>query len=359
MTSASAFVVAIGQLPPPITGLSYITAQMIDAIKGTYPIHVANVAAEPNLSGMSKHLRRMLRVLAAGLILFKHLFRTNRRCYLVCEGDWGLVYTIFLAALARLCGYRTALHHHSFAYIDRPRALMRLLLNVGGPALTHIFLCPIMRSRFASAYNIEPKACIISNLAFVEPQLKCQCPTGPLTIGLLSNLTKEKGLHTFLQLVASAQAQGLGVKAILAGPIASETDRKLVENASRGMKDALDYRGPVYGPSKEKFYHDIDIFVFPTEYSHEAEPTVVFEAISSGSVVIAFNRGCISNQIGAIGFAIEPGGNFLEDSIEYLRQATAQVVRLRDERRSRIEAYRKLHSSNSDVTKRLFHDLAD
>jgi len=184
-------------------------------------------------------------------------------------------------------------------------------------------------------------------------------PTGPLTIGLLSNLTKEKGLHTFLELVRSAYAQGIGIKAILAGPIASETDRKLVENTSRGMNDALDYRGPVYGSSKDKFYHDIDVFVFPTEYSHEAEPTVVFEALSSGSVVVAFNRGCIKSQIGANGFAIEPGGSFLENCIDYLREAAAQVAVLRAERSSRIKAYEELHSSNSDITRRLFHDLAD
>lgn len=354
MTSNDDFVVAIGQLPPPVTGLSYITARMIDAIKGTHPVRTANIAAEPGQTGLSKHIRRALRVLAAGAVLLRHTFRTGRRCYLVCEGDWGLAYIIFLAALARVCSYPTVLHHHSFAYIDRPRALLRLLLRAGGPALTHVFLCPIMSTKFASAYGVEPKACILSNSAFVEPDWDFQTLTGPLTIGLLSNLTKEKGLHTFLELVRSARIQGLGMKAILAGPIAGEADRKLVEDATRDLRDALEYRGPLYGSSKNTFYRDIDIFVFPTQYSHEAEPTVVFEALSAGNLIIAFDRGCITSQVGTNGLIVPTDSNFVQDSVDYLRQAAGQLTNLRGERRSCIDAYGAVHSSSSAIAKQLF-----
>lgn len=357
MTSDSAFVVAIGQLPPPVTGLSHITACMIETIQGAYPVSTANIAAEPQFTGLSKHIRRAFRVLTAGAVLFKHAFRPGRRCYLVCEGDWGLIYIIFLAALARICGYPTVLHHHSFAYIDRPRTLVRLLLYTGGPALTHVFLCPIMRVKFASAYGVEPRACVISNSAFVSPNNDLQPISGPLTIGLLSNLTKEKGLHTFLKLVRAVRAQGLEVRAILAGPTANKSDLNLVNNALRELEDILEYRGPLYGRSKEAFYREIDLFVFPTEYSHEAEPTVVFEALAAGNLVIAFDRGCIASQIGPNGMIVPLNASFVQDSVEYFRQTVGQLDSIRSERHSRIEAYEKLHSSNSAVSARLFHNL--
>jgi len=358
VNSNDVFIVAIGQLPPPVTGLSYITARMIDAIKSNHDMCTANIAANPGQTGLSKHIHRGLRVLTAGTILLRHTFRTGRRCYLVCEGDWGLAYIIFLAALARICRYPTALHHHSFAYIDRPTLLLRLLLGAGGPTLTHVFLCPIMSTKFSTAYGIEPKACIISNSAFVEPDWDFQPPTGPLTIGLLSNLTKEKGLHTFLKLVQSAQAQGLWVKAILAGPVANETDRRLIERATRDLRDVLEYRGPLYGSSKDTFYRDIDIFVFPTQYSHEAEPTVVFEALSAGNLVIAFDRGCIMSQVGANGLIIPTNSNFDQDTVDYLRQAVGQLAELRSERRSRVDTYGALHASSSGVAKQLFRNPA-
>lgn len=356
MNSNGEFIVAIGQLPPPVTGLSYITARMIDAIKGSHDVRTANIAPDPGQTGLSKHIHRALRVLTAGTILLRHTFRTGRRCYLVCEGDWGLAYIIFLAALARICRYPTALHHHSFAYIDRPRLLLRLLLGAGGPTLTHVFLCPIMSTKFAMAYGIEPRACIVSNSAFVEPDWDFQTPTGPLTIGLLSNLTKEKGLHTFLKLVESAQAQGLLVRAILAGPAASETDRRLVESATHDLRDVLEYRGPLYGSSKDTFYRDIDIFVFPTQYSHEAEPTVIFEALSAGNLIIAFDRGCIASQVGSNGLIIPANSNFSQDAVDYLREAARHLTELRSKRHSRVDAYGAVHASSSGVAKQLFRN---
>ncbi|MDI4238197.1 glycosyltransferase [Bradyrhizobium sp. Arg237L] len=215
-----------------------------------------------------------------------------------------------------------------------------------------------MSTKFASAYGIQPRACVVSNSAFVSPEAEFEVPAGPLTIGLLSNLTKEKGLHTFLELVRILRADGFPARAILAGPVESDLDRNLVDAASDDMNEILEYRGPLYGSSKETFYRDIDVFVFPTEYSHEAEPTVVFEALAAGALLIAFDRGCITSQVGTNGLVLPAGANFIENSVEYLREAAHQLTPLRNERCSRIEAYRNLHSSSSVVVRRLFRELA-
>lgn len=346
MISQSSYVVAIGQLPPPVTGLSYITSRTVKVFEAAHSVHVANIATKPGLKGPSKHVQRMLRVLAAGAVILKHSSKPGRVCYLVCEGDWGIIYIIFLATLARICAYPTLLHHHSFAYVDRPRALLRLLLRAGGPSLVHIFLCQTMATKFAAAYGVKPIVRILSNSAFVKSEPKCNAPTGPLTLGLLSNLTKEKGLHTFLELMRRLHAEGSCARGVLAGPIASKQDRKLVESACQELGEALEYRGPLYGDMKKKFYEDIDLFIFPTEYAHEAEPTVLFEALSAGALVIASDRGCIASQLKENGLVVPNAPIFIETCIEYVRRATLELSELRRTRRLRREAYQELHLSS-------------
>ena len=355
MISKCTFVVAIGQIPPPVTGLSYITSRMIELLKQSHPVETANIAAGPDAKGLSKHIRRMLRVLGAAAILIRHATKLDRVCYLVCEGDWGVIYMIFLAFFARICGYPIFLHHHSFAYIDRPRALLRALLHAGGPSLTHVFLCETMRAKFAAAYSVNSSR-VVSNAAFVGPQPRRDVRAGPITIGLLSNLTREKGLHTFLELFRQLLAENASARAVLAGPIVNEPDRKLIDAACSEFAGALDYRGPLYGSLKDKFYEDIDAFVFPTEYTHEAEPTVLFEALSSGAIVVAFDRGCIASQIGANGQIIPLAADFIQGSLEYLRQAATELTQLRTQRHARMQGYQQLHSSSSTVAARLFSD---
>ncbi|MGY3363869.1 glycosyltransferase involved in cell wall biosynthesis [Bradyrhizobium sp. GM2.4] len=264
-----------------------------------------------------------------------------------------MVYNIALAVAARGCGYSIFLHHHSFNYIDRPRGLMRLLIAAGGSPLTHVFLCKKMRDHFTSAYKISSNTRVVSNAAFVEAEASSVRLTGPLTIGLLSNLTKEKGLHTFLRLLQALRAEGFTANGILAGPIANDEDRKLVDGVCDDLSGMLQYRGPLYGSPKHQFYREIDVFVFPTEYAHEAEPTVLFEALAAGALVIAFDRGCITSQITENGLIVPTTANFVQHSLKYIEKVTADITGLRAGRSSRIDAYHRVHTLSFASAKRL------
>ncbi|MCS3765065.1 glycosyltransferase [Bradyrhizobium centrosematis] len=235
---------------------------------------------------------------------------------------------------------------------------MRLLLWAAGPALNHIFLCSTMRARFSATYSIEPRSCIISNSAFVEVGAGTRIPTGQLTVGLLSNLTREKGLHTFLELSHRLHAERVPAKLILAGPTINEHDRNLVNKACQTLGEMLEYRGPLYDRMKEQFYEEIDVFLFPTEYQHEAEPTVLFEALSAGALVIAFNRGCIATQIGMNGLLIPTGDDFVRHSLKYLQAATLLLPETRAERKKRIASYAQLHETSLRSLTTLFSHSA-
>jgi glycosyltransferase involved in cell wall biosynthesis len=325
-------IIAIAQVPPPVIGFSLISERFIGQMRTRHDVEACNIAAAPGTKGLRKLLSRVGRTLSACGALVRHVRVPDRRCYVACEGNWGLIYTGMVLLAARLLGYRTYLHHHSFRYIDTPDRLMRFLLGIGGP-VHHVFLCNVMHERFERAYG-PVIGSVVSNAAFVDPVPVDDLPSpGPtLVLGHLSNLTREKGLHTFLDLLRAALADGMDVRGILAGPINGAEDRALVEQAQAELGVRLDYRGSVYGEAKASFYRDTEIFVFPTRYVNEAQPTVLFEAISAGHAVLSYDRGCIASQVGECGLVVARDGEFVAPALAWLKaHATDDRVRSRGE----------------------------
>ena len=352
-------VVAVGQLPPPVSGLSYITQETIAAARGgATEVVVNNIAARNGAAGLRKHLSRMGATALACLSLARQAksqsrHRGDRICYAACEGGLGLVYILTVVTWARLCGYRMLLHHHSFAYITRPSALINAILAAGGKRLVHVFLGKDMERGFRERYvgrGIE--GIVMSNAAFVPPCAGSgTMADGPLVLGHISNLTKEKGLHIFLDLLRAAVAAGLPVRAILAGPAAKPADRALIERAREDLGGYFEYRGPLYGGEKDAFYRDIDVFVFPTQYIHEAQPTVLFEAQAAGCQVVSFDRGCILEQVQQDGLVMPQDSDFVSVCLDWLRANGGAV---RSERTEVCARYAARHTSARQIAKTLF-----
>ncbi|MBR1335198.1 glycosyltransferase family 4 protein [Bradyrhizobium ottawaense] len=321
------FILAVGQIPPPVTGFAFITARMIATLADSAEVETINMSPGGR-RGLLKHLHKGRQTIWACWRIARNTHHP-RLAYVGCEGDWGLVYTAALALAARLFGHTILLHHHSFSYIDRASRLMRIILAVSRTRIRHIFLCTTMRDRFQRRYGNAREYSIVSNAAFVEARLdsdRADSSSERLRIGLLSNLTREKGLHTFINLVRGLSQSGLNVQALLAGPIAGEDDKAHVAAAEAELGGALRYIGPVYGEAKDRFYNEIDVFIFPTNYVNEAQPTVLFEALAAGNRVIAYDRGCISTQIvRGGGLAIDPTADFCGVTIEYLRKARLET----------------------------------
>jgi len=69
----------------------------------------------------------------------------------------------------------------------------------------------------------------------------------------------------------------------------------------------------------DAFLASLDAFVFPTTYTHEAEPLVVLEALSAGVPIAAFGRGCIGRMVpSSAGLVVEVGDDFIDRSLPFL-----------------------------------------
>jgi glycosyltransferase involved in cell wall biosynthesis len=181
-----------------------------------------------------------------------------------------------------------------------------------------------MASALSRRYGRKLRSAIVANAAFVPSQTGAvPHDLGTLRIGLLSNLDNSKGLDVFLDIACQASASGLDVGAVLAGPALSVQAGEAIARAQAELGPRLDYRGPVHDAAKQQFFRDIDVFVFPTRYVNEAQPTVIFEAFSYGVPVLTVDRGCIRTQVGASGEVFAQDADFVARALESLKRDLA------------------------------------
>jgi glycosyltransferase involved in cell wall biosynthesis len=330
-------IIAIGPLPPPFHGFSLATAAMVALLAEDNAMILHNLSPPARGSPLWRHPIKFASVISACIKLFRERRHAEKACYIACDGGYGQLYTLLLVILSRQLAYPTYLHHHSFRYIDRPTLMMRGILALAGPGVTHIFVCDIMRDRFTDTYRRRLRSAIVSNAAFVPPQPDTEPQSRPLTIGLLSNLTRAKGLDSFVALLRQIRSEHIAVKAILAGPATDTTDRAMIDAAVREFAGAFEYRGPVYEDAKVQFYADIDVFIFPTTYVNEAQPLVIFEAKAAGNAIIAYDRGCIRKQLDETDLLVPAAGPFVEMAVAWLSQIPANDPQDLQRRRVRHE----------------------
>ncbi len=103
---------------------------------------------------------------------------------------------------------RLYLHHHSFLYLIAPTRVMGLIVGVAGEEAQHVVLCGEMRDRLALLYPGARRFLIAPNAVEPAPAPKARAGARPLTIGMLSNLTLEKGTAAFIDLLEGALAAG-------------------------------------------------------------------------------------------------------------------------------------------------------
>ena len=77
-----------------------------------------------------------------------------------------------------------------------------------------------------------------------------------------------KGLDTVIDVLTRLAREVARVQLVLAGPVQSPTSNAdVIEAAQREFGPSLDYRGPVYGEEKRRFFRDIHVKLFPTRIS--------------------------------------------------------------------------------------------
>ena len=258
-----------------------------------------------------------------GLRLFVSCLVRGRvkHVYIGVAGGHGKAYDLVFTLLSRAAQARLFLSHNSYSYLNRRSNLARLLFWLAGKQTTHIVLCDSMASRLRENYQSVANVVIVSNVVSIKfPNAPPTHRQRLTTVGLISNLTRAKGVLEFFAVNDRCHREGVDLRGLLAGPVHEPGIDSEIREQVRHMP-WIKYLGPVRGDAKDHFYRDIDVLLLATRHVDEAEPLVVLEALAHGVVVIAFARGCIPSLLKGVGDAAIPTtADFVEEATTYLRR---------------------------------------
>ncbi len=224
----------------------------------------------------------------------------NFTLYLALSGGFGQIFDWLYVIVAKILGRRIFIHHHSFAYLNKPSLLNNVFFSLLRKE-THIVLSHGMGTALASIYKLESSNVkVVSNAAFYDSIKTTGTSTmnssSPICLGFLSNITFEKGFVEFFDVLSQLKRRGIPHQALIAGPVAS--DASTVFHRMLAASPGTEYLGPLYAEAKDRFYERLNFFLFPSNYVNEAEPLVIHEALRSGAYVLACDRGAIAEILG-------------------------------------------------------------
>jgi len=310
----------IAAMPPPVHGQSAVTEAIVTALlKSSCRTVVVDTSPGRLKRNWAYHTARARKHIVALTRVLWHSFRRSKRIYTVVESGSGIGYNFLVLLAARALGYELFLHHHTARHIKQRDKRAGFLLSLAGEDATHIVLSDSMAADLKKMYPNAKKTMTLHNARTIETASlgDLQHCHGELRLGLLSNLSTEKGLDTAISTCLSAVKAGLSAKLILAGPLADHAAEESVERI-RDHEDLFEYRGPLFGKAKARFFQDLDVFLFPTHYPHEAQPLVVLEAMAVHVPVIATDQGYIRELVGDCGVIVPKGSDFAQTAVKIL-----------------------------------------
>lgn len=331
-------VIAIGSLPPPVHGNAIAFVAFVEELQSRIPVLVADIGPGTRLRGLGYHLNRFGRVLKAIFTLFRNRKR-SRVVYHNVDAGLGLAYGLLIVLAARALNYRPFLHHHSYSYIDRWNWAVSLLVLFAGDNACHIMLANCMADGFRSRYRYPYEMIVVGNARLLRPsEMSLILPDGPLVLGHLSRLGRDKGLYDVVRTFDAMSRNGANIRLVVAGPAEDAESQSVIEQLIARYPDRVQWLGPVADAPKAAFYKSIDVFLFPTRYRNEAQPLVILEAMQFGRPSIAFARGAIGELLA------ESGGVSVSSTCDFAKSAAIPLTEWVDNRkqlRAAGEAARK------------------
>lgn len=308
-------VLFVGLFPPPVNGQRIVTRRMFERLDAVATVACCDIDRFRSLGPFSK----LASAIASCAFLISARTHGYATLYLAPHSGAGLIYSWLIALTSRCCGYGLVVHYHSYRNMGRHTRMMAGFLALCGPNALHIVLAPPMARDLRRLYRSARHVTVLSNSTFIPPRPVERAFAGRrLRVGHLSNLSREKGIGSVLDCMRELWSRGIEVELWLAGPAEDAETGRMIAEAQAKFGDRINYLGRLSASDVRRFYDDIDIFLFPTAYEHEAEPLVIVDAVSAGVPVIATDRGCIGYLLGVTGGRVLPADDFVAQSVEQI-----------------------------------------
>ncbi len=291
-------VLAIGPFPPFVGGAAKNTAIICNAFEKRgadvlrLPTNKTRVRAEHTRSAAIYADRTLGFLGNVKQIAAARRGAAEATVYLVPDGGLGVAFSAAYARAGVLGFPRLVVHHRSYNHVRTRSALMALLMRTAPARTMHVFLDPVMEEKFKEVYSADIRSMYVPNAATcdVAPPIAGEVTGthGGLTIGFLSNLVEDKGFDVVAEAFPKlADKLGPECRFVIAGRPIGEVNAARLEALKNALGDRLEYCGEVSGQTKTDFFRSCDIFVFPTRFSQEAQPNVLYEALAGGAAIVS------------------------------------------------------------------------
>lgn len=291
----------MGDIPPPLHGMSAINKQVLEEIKKHKKVFFINTS--PSWLSRYYHTRFWLLIKifyfipVTSHLLWAIIVRREKIIYRALNGGHGQIFDFAWLSITRFFGLRVFLHHHAALYLTSPSKLFKCICKATNSKTTHIVLGDAMHAALIANYGIDQKNIrTLSNAAFFTIKNKnIMNNENPdeIRIGYLANLSFSKGIDVFLRTIKCLKDQGFKFKAFVAGPCHDSELRSQLDEACDRLPE-LTYLGALYDADKDFFFAQLDCFIYPSR--NEAEPLVIYEAAVEGAWILSSEAGCMKSS---------------------------------------------------------------
>ena len=301
----AARLLVVGPLPPPYYGGSIFTAALVEGLQtlDEYEVRHVNTQGSMGLKDVGKGRLGKFMTIAGQMIDALRLSLSFRPdlVYSPIPAELGgfLRYSLFVH-IARLVGARCVVQFHDgqfdLLYREHPgwaqRYARAILHQVDHVIVLGHRIAPMLEGiapmdRVRVVYGSRDEA------PFIEARQRLIARGEPtnerITVLFVSHLFRDKGYFDVLQAASLVLKQRQDIVFKFAGDWPSDEEYQFAKHfvEENRLDEFVHFLGPVTGDAKFDLFVSSDIFVFPSFYRFEAQPSAVIEAMAARLPVIA------------------------------------------------------------------------
>lgn len=294
----------IGPTPPPVHGVAFMTAHVLDAIRaiGLLAAHLDTRDPRPVVTTGRLDARNLwLGIAHAGKLVAILLRQNGAAVYLpLSQGTWGFLRDAVLIWIAVLFRRRVIVHLHGGSFGCFARSQGPVMRAVIRHTVGHVDQAWVLTSVHRAMFDglLPPsRVKVLANtsqdfgqgLGDIGRKSRIE-PTRRFLY--LSNLLAEKGLFDLLEALELLGERVGGSEFRFAGEaqahVLKEFRARAAGLATQGV--AVRWEGVLTDADKAAAHRWAQVFILPSRYP-EGQPVSVIEAMSAGSAVIGTDRG--------------------------------------------------------------------
>lgn len=289
-------IMVIGQLPPPIHGLSLALKTFIDSpkVRGKYKISTTNLTSNKNI------LKNSIKILKSDDDIY--YFTISQTIF----GNIRDMFIIFLITVVKK--KKVVIHYHGGYYKELfkkfslfQKKINKFLLNkvekiiVLSNSLTNLFEDVVPEQKILICENCIQDELLPTDQEF-NNYLKLNEESKELDVLYLSNFIKSKGYLDVLE--AAIKLKDKKITFHFAGKFFCEEEKKyFLEKIHKNKLNNVIYYDGIYGVEKKELLLKSDVFVLPTVYPKEGQPISILEAMGNMNVIISTNHAGIPDIV--------------------------------------------------------------